>query len=101
MFILELNYCEKNHGVCKNGAKCISLTKEDGNYRCLCREGTYGRNCEDSDIFTVKPVTPNSTITVTSTLKPIYINISSSNNEEKPISSANVTKLEPVTENET
>lgn len=76
---LELKYCEENPDTCKNGAKCISLTKDDGNYRCLCREGTSGRNCEYSEIHTVKPAamkpaiiplientetsTPNNTIT--------------------------------------
>lgn len=50
----EINFCEKNPGVCQNGAKCVSLTKEDGNYRCMCREGTYGRNCEFSQYTTTK-----------------------------------------------
>lgn len=95
-----MNYCEKNPNICKNGAKCISLTKEDGSYRCLCREDTYGRNCENSDISTIKPITPNATILVTSTSKPIYINISTT--EEQPTLSANITKLRPVlSENET
>jgi MSHA pilin protein MshA len=39
-------YCAMNEGVCENGATCVSLTEEDGNYRCLCAEGFTGRNCE-------------------------------------------------------
>ncbi|XP_026752834.2 neurogenic locus protein delta-like [Galleria mellonella] len=42
----ELNYCEKNPDVCKNGGKCQSLEEEDGNYRCHCPVGVSGRNCE-------------------------------------------------------
>ncbi|CAH1371141.1 unnamed protein product [Tenebrio molitor] len=62
----ELNYCETHAGTCKNGAKCISLIKEEGNYKCLCREGTSGRNCEHSEFSTtVKPST--STVAVNST----------------------------------
>jgi hypothetical protein len=62
----ELNYCETHAGTCKNGAKCISLIKEEGNYKCLCREGTSGRNCEHSEFSTtVKPST--STVVVNST----------------------------------
>lgn len=58
----ELNYCDNNPGICQNGAKCISLIKEDGNYKCLCREGTYGRNCENSEFnITIKPSTETAT----------------------------------------
>jgi len=31
---------------CQNGATCVSLPEEDGNYRCLCADGYIGRNCE-------------------------------------------------------
>lgn len=55
--ILELRHCEDNPDTCKNGAKCISLTKDEGSYRCLCREGSSGRNCEYSEFHTVKPIT--------------------------------------------
>lgn len=54
---LELNHCENNPNTCQNGAKCVSITKDEGGYRCLCREGTSGRNCEFSEIHTVKPIT--------------------------------------------
>lgn len=62
---LELNYCENNPGTCLHGSKCISVTKEDGNYKCMCREGTYGRNCENSEFnITVKPSTEAATVAI-------------------------------------
>lgn len=60
LIFLELNYCESNPETCKNGAKCVSLTKDDGNYKCLCREGTWGRNCEQSE-FSTTVKTPTTT----------------------------------------
>lgn len=55
-FISELNHCEKNPGICQNDAKCISLTKDEGSYRCMCRDGTSGKNCEISEhSTTAKP----------------------------------------------
>lgn len=60
----ELNHCEKNPDTCQNGAKCISLIKSEGSYKCLCREGTRGRNCEISTLATTttKWTTLNETI---------------------------------------
>lgn len=52
-----MRYCEDNPGTCKNDAKCNSIRRDEGSYRCLCREGTSGRNCEFSEIHTVKPFT--------------------------------------------
>jgi len=46
IFVLELKYCETNNVTCQNGATCVSLPEEDGNYRCLCADGYIGRNCE-------------------------------------------------------
>lgn len=46
LFVLELKYCETNNVTCQNGATCVSLPEEDGNYRCLCADGYIGRNCE-------------------------------------------------------
>lgn len=78
-FFSELNYCENNPGLCQNGAKCVSLTKEDGNYRCLCREGTYGKNCEYSEYTTtttsktpvnVTVIVANTTVETTTTAIP-------------------------------
>ncbi|KAK9870870.1 hypothetical protein WA026_009828 [Henosepilachna vigintioctopunctata] len=58
----ELTYCKDNPDICENGARCISMTKDDGNYRCLCREGSYGRNCEYTDVyFTTTIKTPTTT----------------------------------------
>lgn len=59
--ILELTYCDKNPGICENNAKCVSLTVEDGNYRCLCREGFTGRNCEVPEIAVLQGSTLAST----------------------------------------
>lgn len=62
----KLNYCEENIGTCKNGAKCISLLKEEGSFKCFCREGTSGKNCEFSEISTtVKTTTTASSVNVT------------------------------------
>lgn len=45
-YVLELKYCETNNVTCQNGATCVSLPEEDGNYRCLCADGYIGRNCD-------------------------------------------------------
>lgn len=76
-----MNFCEKNPDTCKNGSKCISLIKDEGSYRCLCREGTRGRNCEHSEISTtVKPaiittektnVTEGSGLNTTEKIEPV------------------------------
>lgn len=47
----ELTYCKDNPNVCENKGKCIALTKEDGSYRCHCRQGYLGKNCEIIDEF--------------------------------------------------
>ncbi|XP_075155813.1 C901 [Haematobia irritans] len=46
-----LTYCKENPNTCENGGRCISLTKEDGNYHCECRQGYLGKNCEIVDEF--------------------------------------------------
>ncbi|XP_049841769.1 delta-like protein 1 [Schistocerca gregaria] len=61
----ELTYCEQNEDLCENGATCISLTEEDGNYRCICAEGFTGRNCE-----VAKFTTAMSMVNMTTTMKP-------------------------------
>ncbi|XP_066145567.1 uncharacterized protein [Euwallacea fornicatus] len=61
----QLTYCEDNPENCKNGAKCISVTHDEGLYRCLCREGSYGRHCELTDSppnSTVKPIRNNASM---------------------------------------
>ena len=50
-FFTELTYCKNNPNICENKGKCISLTKEDGNYRCHCKQGYLGKNCEIVDEF--------------------------------------------------
>lgn len=75
---IELTYCEENPDTCQNGAKCVSVPHDEGAYRCLCREGTYGRNCEGSDfpLAVMKPARTNTTTTqrpnieLTTTAKP-------------------------------
>ncbi|KAH1022231.1 hypothetical protein HUJ04_011659 [Dendroctonus ponderosae] len=84
--ILTLTYCEDNSDICKNGAKCVSLTHDDGSYRCLCREGTYGRHCEFSDLTIMSQSPMNlSSKPGTIDLKP-----------EKPSRPENVTLVYPM-----
>ncbi|XP_033209805.1 delta-like protein C [Belonocnema kinseyi] len=42
----KLTYCEEHSDLCKNNGTCISMTKEDGNYRCFCPLGFTGRQCQ-------------------------------------------------------
>ncbi|XP_043461795.1 delta-like protein C [Leptopilina heterotoma] len=42
----KLTYCEQHDDLCKNNGTCISMTKEDGNYRCICLLGFSGRQCQ-------------------------------------------------------
>ncbi|XP_048505179.1 delta-like protein B isoform X2 [Athalia rosae] len=48
----KLTYCDEHPNTCENNATCISVTKEDGNYRCMCPLGFIGRQCQ---IETVMP----------------------------------------------
>lgn len=70
----ELNYCEKNHNTCQNGGKCISLTRDDGDFICECPSGFRGRNCEVIPMYLQTttspnfiPILTNTTITTTTT----------------------------------
>lgn len=45
---LELRYCEEHEGTCENGGSCVSLTDEEGEYKCICTEEFKGKNCETS-----------------------------------------------------
>ncbi|KNC26803.1 hypothetical protein FF38_06381 [Lucilia cuprina] len=47
----KLTYCKDHPNICENGGKCLSLTKEDGSYRCHCKQGYLGKNCEIIDEF--------------------------------------------------
>ncbi|KZC06059.1 Delta-like protein C [Dufourea novaeangliae] len=42
----KLTYCEEHPDTCRNNATCISMTKEDGDYRCVCPLGYMGRQCQ-------------------------------------------------------
>lgn len=44
----ELSYCNENPNTCENSGKCISLTRDDGSFRCLCPNGFHGKHCEMS-----------------------------------------------------
>lgn len=88
----------------------MSLTKEDGSFRCLCREGTSGRNCEFSEIHTVKPFTtkapvviPISNVTdVTSTTVSTTEEFVLNRTTTEPVKEDTTKKSEPViSENET
>lgn len=54
----ELTYCLEHPGTCENEGKCISLSREDGGYRCHCRQGFLGKNCEIRDDFLLTSVAP-------------------------------------------
>jgi len=73
----ELNYCETNTDVCKNDAKCISVTKDEGSYKCLCREGTRGRNCE---IITMTMGMNPTTMTMTTNVQSANLALTNSSN---------------------
>lgn len=83
--------------MCQNGSKCISLLKEDGNYKCLCREGSHGKNCEFAEFATtVKPMKNTTHIYITLTTSEPLVN----NN----ITATNTTQentLSPILNNET
>ncbi|XP_063976203.1 delta-like protein C [Diachasmimorpha longicaudata] len=50
----KLTFCDGHADVCRNNGTCISMTKEDGDYRCICPLGYMGRQCQ---IETVEPAT--------------------------------------------
>jgi hypothetical protein len=85
-----------NKDVCENGATCVSLTEEDGNYRCLCAEGFTGRNCEVAtqvEQAVVSSTTPPSTSVTTSTITTTF---SASSPEITSEMQANMTYNEAV-----
>ena len=42
LYITDINECSNNP--CKNGATCVNL---QGSYRCDCKSGYNGNNCEN------------------------------------------------------
>ncbi|XP_011310712.1 delta-like protein 1 [Fopius arisanus] len=50
----KLTFCDEHHDICQNNGTCISMTKEDGDYRCICPLGYMGRQCQ---IQTMEPAT--------------------------------------------
>ncbi|XP_026848694.1 neurogenic locus protein delta [Drosophila persimilis] len=54
----KLSYCVENPETCENEGKCVSVSREDGSYRCLCRQGYLGKNCEIRDDFLLTSVAP-------------------------------------------
>lgn len=56
--VSELSYCLDNPDTCANDGKCVSLSREDGSYRCQCRQGYLGKNCEILDEFLLTSVAP-------------------------------------------
>lgn len=47
----ELAYCDEHPNTCENGGRCVPFTKDDGSYRCECKQGYLGKNCEILDDF--------------------------------------------------
>ncbi|KAK0077480.1 hypothetical protein PV325_003917 [Microctonus aethiopoides] len=66
----KLTFCDHHSNICENNGTCISMTKEHGDFRCICPLGYAGRQCQ---IETVEPAIdlmppmpqPQSNITVT------------------------------------
>nr|NP_001229927.2 uncharacterized protein LOC411317 precursor [Apis mellifera] len=54
----KLTYCDEHPGICRNNATCISMTKEDGNYRCICPLGYMGRQCQIKTMVPSIELTP-------------------------------------------
>ncbi|XP_034942873.1 delta-like protein C [Chelonus insularis] len=50
----KLTFCDEHPDTCRNNGTCVSMTKADGNYRCICPLGYTGRQCQ---IETVEPAT--------------------------------------------
>ncbi|CAG9836246.1 unnamed protein product [Diabrotica balteata] len=86
----ELNYCEENPNTCHNNSKCISLPKDEGSYKCLCPERTFGRHCEHTEQsiheHPIKSTTEKAANITAITVKPIQSNENKTDNG----------KLEPV-----
>jgi hypothetical protein len=85
-----------NEDVCENGATCVSLTEEDGNYRCLCAEGFTGRNCEVATQVEQAVVSPTAPPTSSAATPTITSTPSPSSSEVRKEILANVTQNEAI-----
>ncbi|XP_012536981.1 protein jagged-1 [Monomorium pharaonis] len=54
----KLTYCDEHPNVCRNNATCISMTQEDGDYRCVCPLGYMGRQCQIKTVMPSMDLTP-------------------------------------------
>ncbi|XP_047366553.1 delta-like protein 1 [Vespa velutina] len=53
----KLTYCENHSDICRNNGTCVSMTPEDGDYRCICPIGYIGRQCQ------IKTTVPSTELT--------------------------------------
>ncbi|XP_058805902.1 delta-like protein 1 isoform X1 [Phymastichus coffea] len=95
----RLTYCDDHPETCVNNATCISVTPENGDYRCICALGFHGRRCEKmtevpaTDLTPPEPdETPEMNISSTSHDSPV---------EDAEIISASSTEKTRTTETET
>nr|CAI5820918.1 unnamed protein product [Callosobruchus analis] len=91
----EMSYCENNPDTCKNNAKCISTPKDEGNFRCLCREGTSGRHCEHSDLQTMRPYITSAPTSPSNTTESLLVGASTVSIDRE---NKSTTTLKPTTE---
>ncbi|KAK9295054.1 hypothetical protein QLX08_010531 [Tetragonisca angustula] len=54
----KLTYCDEHPAICRNNATCVSMTKEDGDYRCICPLGYMGRQCQIKTMVPPTELTP-------------------------------------------
>ena len=52
-FVKDINEC--SNSPCKNGATCVNL---QGSYRCNCKSGYTGSNCETGQTRDISPMEP-------------------------------------------
>lgn len=92
----ELNYCEKNPNTCQNGGKCISLTREDGDFACECPSGYRGRNCELMPLLMMTSTTTPafSPMIFNTTMSPVTIRTTTTTTTPKPTTTERVMVVE-------
>ena len=62
-----LDFCEKNPKTCENGGKCMSMLKEEGEFRCECPTGYRGKRCETAPQVAMKSSTTTTTTSASTT----------------------------------